>query len=176
MNRYIMKHGDFKCYISVSDVFQRCLKTIVAVFLWWAFSANATINVYEFDKPEQQEQFQALVTELRCPKCQNQNIADSDAGVAKLIKDRVYKLVKEGQSSTDITAHLIERYGEFVTYRPLMRGPNLLLWFGPLVILIVALLLLIRYVRRSKKTSIPLSSEEQAAVDNLVKRYSHDDD
>ena len=72
----------------------------------------ATINVYEFQDEEKRLQFEELIQELRCPKCQNQNIADSDAGVAKLIKDRVYKLVQEGESKDAVTDHMIARYGE----------------------------------------------------------------
>lgn len=135
----------------------------------------ASLNVYEFEDQEQQARFDQLISELRCPKCQNQNIADSDAGVAKLIKDRVYKLVKNGQNKEEITDHMIARYGEFVTYRPPVKKTTFLLWFGPVMFLVIAVLGLVLYVRKNKKAPDALSQSEQAKVQDLLKKYADDD-
>ena len=141
-----------------------------------AVPANASLNVYEFEDEEKRAQFDQLIQELRCPKCQNQNIADSDAGVAKLIKDRVYKLVKEGQDKDQVTDHMIARYGEFVTYRPPVKKTTFLLWFGPVLFLIVVVFALLVFVRNNKKAPAALSDAEQAKMKDLLKQYSSEDD
>ena len=91
----------------------------------------------------EEEDFSILVQELRCPKCQNQNIADSNAGLAKDIKDRAYKLLREGKSRGYITHYMVERYGDFITYRPPITKNTWVLWFGPLVLLIVVVLVIV---------------------------------
>lgn len=138
--------------------------------------AHASLNVYEFEDENKRAQFDELIQELRCPKCQNQNIADSDAGVAKLIKDRVYKLVKDGQDKQQVTDHMIARYGEFVTYRPPVKKTTFLLWFGPVVFLVIAVLAVFLFVRNSKKAPAALSETEQEKMQSLLKQYSSEDD
>jgi len=108
----------------------------MAVLLPMSVTGYAAIDVYEFDDPQQTEEFHVLMQELRCPKCQNQNIADSNAGLAKDIKDRAYKLLREGRSKEDITAYMVERYGDFITYRPPVTKNTWVLWFGPFVLLL----------------------------------------
>ena len=105
------------------------------VLVLFSLPVLATITVYEFEEEQKRQKFEVLIQELRCPKCQNQNIADSDAGVAKLIKDRVYKLVQDGKTEAEITDHMTARYGEFVTYRPPVRQSTFFLWFGPVLAL-----------------------------------------
>ncbi|PIE40717.1 MAG: hypothetical protein CSA49_07095 [Gammaproteobacteria bacterium] len=144
--------------------------------LFMVFPAIASLNVYEFEDEQKRAQFDDLIHELRCPKCQNQNIADSDAGVSKLIKDRVYKLVQEGQDKQQITDHMIARYGEFVTYRPRVKKSTFLLWFGPVFFLMVTVLVLLLYVRNSKKTVVELSPSEQKKMQKLLQEYSGEED
>ena len=146
------------------------------LLLLLALPAAASINVYEFEEEEKRQRFDVLIQELRCPKCQNQNIADSDAGVAKLIKDRVYKLVQEGKSEVEITDHMIERYGDFVTYRPPVRRSTFFLWFGPVLALLIAVVLLIFFVSRDKQKSKALSNDEEAKLQQLLKKYESDSD
>lgn len=136
----------------------------------------ASITVYEFEDEGKRQQFDQLIDELRCPKCQNQNIADSDAGVAKLIKDRVYKLVQEGKTKQEVTDHMVARYGDFVTYRPPLKKSTLLLWFGPVMAFLVAVIALILYVRKNKRRPTALSQAEHEKVQALVEKYSADDD
>ena len=113
----------------------------------------ATIDAYEFDSLEDEHRFRVLVEELRCPKCQNQNIADSNAGLAKDIKDRAHKLVLEGKSNKEITDYMVERYGDFITYRPPVTPITWFLWFGPFVLaLMTAAILLLRKLK-SKPTA-----------------------
>ncbi|MCG8673437.1 MAG: cytochrome c-type biogenesis protein CcmH [Pseudomonadales bacterium] len=154
---------------------------VLVASCFFCVNLSATILVYEFEDEDKREQFDELAQELRCPKCQNQNIADSDAGVAKLIKDRVYKLVKEGKTKQEITDHMVDRYGDFVTYRPPVRKSTFLLWFGPVVFLVVAIIGLLIFIRannakKEQRAPKALSQEEQQKVQALLKQYESDKD
>lgn len=129
----------------------RAILFLVVSFLNGAVWAE--ISVYEFEEEAEQEQFYHLIGELRCPKCQNQNIADSNAPIALDIKDRVYELVKDGKSDREITEFLIDRFGEFVTYRPLMKPSTYVLWFGPFSLLVFAAVVLFIRIRKKSKSS-----------------------
>ena len=133
-------------------------------------TAFATIDAYEFKSPDDEKRFRVLVEELRCPKCQNQNIADSNAGLAKDIKDRVHRLINEGKSNGEITDHMVERFGDFITYRPPVRPMTWFLWFGPFVLaLLVAVFLLVRKFRQ-KPVMAQVSPEQEARVQELLRQ------
>lgn len=109
-----------------------------------------------FASVEKEQQYQQLISELRCPKCQNQNIADSNAPLAQDLRQRVYDMTLAGHNSTDIRDHLISRYGEFISYRPRFKLTTLLLWLGPPAIFLFALWQFIRYFRRRTLATTPL--------------------
>lgn len=139
-----------------------------ALLLLIGLSAQAAIDVYEFESPEQEQRYRLLIEELRCPKCQNQNLAGSDAGVATDLKNRAYELMKEGKSDEEIRAHLIERYGDFITYRPPLRAGTLLLWIGPFVLLLLAAVILVWRVRRPAAAPAAISAEERERLARLL--------
>lgn len=145
---------------------------ILVSLLWLASAAvYASIDAYQFENPEQEQRFRVLVEELRCPKCQNQNVADSNAGLSKDIKDRVYRLINEGQSNAEITDHMVERYGDFITYRPPLRPVTWFLWFGPFVLaLLAALVILVRKLRQNSADARPVSAEQHARVQELLQQ------
>ena len=101
-----------------------------------SFSASAAIDVYDFDSPQQEAQYRGLIEELRCPKCQNQNLAASDAPIAQDLKQKVYDLIKEGRSDAEIRDYMQERYGDFISYKPPVRPSTWVLWFFPPLLLI----------------------------------------
>ena len=141
-----------------------------------ANAALATIDAYEFNNMEEEARFRVLVDELRCPKCQNQNIADSNAGLAKDIKDRVHKLIQDGKSNSEITNYMVERYGEFITYRPPIKPTTWFLWFGPLFIAVfVGLLLLIRKLRAQPASRVSIKPEQKQKVQELLKKLEQSD-
>ena len=144
-----------------------------ALLLIMSTVSIATIDVYEFENAQQEADFSVLVQELRCPKCQNQNIADSNAGLAKDIKDRAYKLLLDGKSKEYITDYMVERYGDFITYRPPVTKNTWVLWFGPFILLIVVVLVLV--LRKSTgakpQSSAHITDEQKHRVDVLLKRY-----
>ena len=142
---------------------------LVAFLLFASMQAIAAIDVYEFESPEQEQRYRALIEELRCPKCQNQNLAGSDAGVATDLKNRTYELMQQGKSDDEIRRYLVERYGDFITYKPPLRGATRLLWGGPFALMLVMAGVIVWRVRR-RKAAHPqaMSPEEQARLARIL--------
>ncbi|MCG8393038.1 MAG: cytochrome c-type biogenesis protein CcmH [Pseudomonadales bacterium] len=111
--------------------------------------ALAAIDVYEFDNLRQEERFRVLTEELRCPKCQNQSIADSDAGIAQDMRTRVHTMILEGKSDAEIVDYFVSRYGDFVSYRPPVTAETSILWLGPLLLLLVGAVVIVLLLRRA---------------------------
>lgn len=121
--------------------------------------------------PEHEARYYSLLEELRCLVCQNQTIAESDADLAKDLRDEVRKMLQAGATDSEITEFMVNRYGDFVLYRPPVKPRTWLLWFGPLVFLVIALAALAQVVRKQKSTgSAALSEAEQAKVDSILGR------
>lgn len=105
-----------------------------------------------FDDPEQEARYNQLTVELRCLVCQNQNLADSDAPLAQDLREEIYDMMQTGQSNEQIKTFLVDRYGDFVLYRPAMEGNTLALWLIPGVLLGIGGLALFFTVRsRNRK-------------------------
>ena len=96
-------------------------------------SALATIDVLQFKDEAQEQQFRQLTEELRCPKCQNNSIADSNSMIATDLRQKVYELMQEGKSKKEIVDYMVARYGNFVTYDPPLTPLTVLLWVLPVV-------------------------------------------
>ena len=134
-----------------------------------SMSSFAAIDVYDFDSAQQEAQYRGLIEELRCPKCQNQNLAGSDAPIAQDLKQKTYDLVKEGRSDVEIRAYMQERYGDFISYKPPVRPSTWILWFFPPLLLIV---LVVGWFWHSKRRQLVASGESGVTVDNNVKALS----
>jgi cytochrome c-type biogenesis protein CcmH len=113
-------------------------------------SVQARVEVLSFDTPEHEERYNKLIAELRCLVCQNQNLADSNAELAVDLRRKTYEMVKQDKSEKEIAGYMVERYGEFVLYRPPLNSNTLLLWGGPFIILLVGVSLLVRTIRRRR--------------------------
>lgn len=100
------------------------------------------------DDPLTEKRLLAITAELRCLVCQNQTIADSNADLANDFRREIRKLIAEGKSDQEIMDFMVARYGDFVRYRPPVKGTTILLWAGPGVLLVIGLAVLIRYLRR----------------------------
>ncbi len=123
----------------------------IIILLSLLFSGHTlAIEVYDFKTAEQEALYQKLTKELRCLVCQNQNLADSDAGLAKDLKDQVAKFVTAGQDEETIKAYMIERYGDFVNYEPPLNASTLFLWFSPLLVFIVGGVILFFNIRKKQ--------------------------
>lgn len=132
-------------------------------------SAATPVDVYEFSSAEQEARYRALIDEFRCPKCLNTNLSGSDAPIAQDLRRTVHRLlVVDGMSDQEIRDFLVERYGDFVLYDPPFRPDTWLLWLGPVAILLIGLLALVRLVRRSESKAA-LSEEEQQQIAEILK-------
>jgi cytochrome c-type biogenesis protein CcmH len=135
-------------------------------------TAQAAIDTYEFATEAERQRYRNLVEELRCPKCQNQNIADSDAPIAMDLRAQIYHMLEEGQSNEQIIDYLVSRYGDFVLYKPPVTARTVLLWYGPAGLLAGGFVLLgvILLRRRSKPgvTASGLSVDEQQRLAALL--------
>lgn len=144
-----------------------------------SMSAWANIDTYQFDNPRQEAQYRALIEEFRCPKCQNQNLAGSDAPIAQDLKQKTYDMVKDGRSDAEIRQYMNERYGDFISYKPPVRPSTWILWFFPPVLLVFVMLAwFIRNRNSSKRAAAianpieegyaPLSAAEQQRLQDLL--------
>ena len=115
-----------------------------------ALPVHAKVEIVQFDTPEQEERYKDLIAELRCLVCQNQNLADSDAELAVDMRRKAYELVKQDKTKTEIANFMVDRYGEFVLYRPPFNRNTALLWIGPFIILLAGVGLLIRTILRRR--------------------------
>lgn len=107
----------------------------------------------KFRDAAEETRFHQLTSELRCVMCQNQSLADSDAPIAHDLRREVFNLMREGRSDAEIKTFLVERYGEFVLYRPPFGGGTLLLWLGPALVLLAGAGVLVVVVRRRAKAN-----------------------
>jgi len=98
-------------------------------------------TLYPLDSPKKDAQFNHLLRELRCLVCQNQDLADSNADLAKDLRAEVYELVKAGNSDSEIIDHLTAQYGDFILFKPPVRAITVLLWFGPALFMVLGLLI-----------------------------------
>lgn len=157
---------------------------LTIIMLATIFSTNtyAAIDVYEFDSVQQEAQYRGLIEELRCPKCQNQNLAGSDAPIAQDLKQKTYDLVRDNRSDGEIRDYMQERYGDFISYKPPVRPSTWILWFFPPLLLIVLIGGWFWQSRRRQltargqsgasveHTTTPLTASEKAELDRLLSR------
>ena len=120
----------------------------------FASGAWAGIEALDFDNDQQEAAYRQLVAELRCLVCQNQNLADSNADLAKDLREQVYKRLKAGENAEQITHFMVERYGDFVLYRPPFNWRTAALWAGPPILLIIGLGIAFVFVRSRRKARL----------------------
>lgn len=141
--------------------------------------ALAAIDTYEFKDEGERQRFRQLTEELRCPKCQNQNIADSNAPIATDLRREIFRMLEEGKDNQQITDYLVARYGDFVRYKPELNSRTWLLWYGPVGLLLGGVVVLGLIVLRKRATSAGdhgprLTDQEQARLDALLKNEPQD--
>jgi len=117
----------------------RRIQTILFVMLMLLSSVSNAKVLYPFSNPHQRQQFVTLTNEIRCLVCQNESIAASNAKLAADLRGEVYRMVLQGQSDQQIKAYLVRRYGDFVLFKPPVMKRTYVLWFGPFVLLLLAL-------------------------------------
>ena len=132
---------------------------LIACLLSVSLCLHAAIETYQFDSPEQEARFRQLGYELRCPKCQNQAIGDSDAEISGDLRAEVYRMLKGGATDEEIKEFMVARYGRYVLYNPPLDKHTLILWFGPAVLLILGVIFVGLRIRQSKKALEAVDSQ-----------------
>ena len=131
---------------------------LALVLLFSPERATAQVDVYEFETPEQEQRFRQLSNDFRCPMCQNANLSSSPGGVAADLRREIYRMIVEGQTDAEIEQFMLSRYGDFVLYRPRLTAKTVLLWFGPLLFLLLGGWVTYSIVRRSSEKGGPASA------------------
>lgn len=149
---------------------------LMSIALYLAIASIAMVNAspvdtYVFEDEVMKIRFQALSKELRCPKCQNQNLADSNSPIAADLRRELYDLLKQGKADSEIVDFMVNRYGEFVLYRPKVSELTYVLWFGPAILVLLAIIVVIVVVRKKpvNKEKLALTSEQQDKLKQLLK-------
>lgn len=150
----------------------RMIPWLLAALLLMPLTALAGgIEVRSFDDPVTQQRYQDLTATLRCPKCQNQAIGDSDSPIAGDMRDRVYLLLQDGRSDKEILDFMVSRFGDYVLYNPRLEGRTLLLWGLPAALVLLGVVLVAAMVRARRRASARrLTAEERARLDALINR------
>ena len=131
--------------------------------------AQAKIESLEFSTPQMEKDYNVLVNELRCLVCQNQNLADSNAELAQDLRKQVYEMLNKGSDRQEVVDYMVTRYGDFVLYRPPFKATTLLLWLGPLALFLIALTVVIVFVRKQKRENVAeIAGEDQARAHSLL--------
>ncbi|WP_166364170.1 cytochrome c-type biogenesis protein [Pseudomonas akapageensis] len=141
--------------------------------------AHAAIDTYQFANDADRERFHQLTKELRCPKCQNQDIADSNAPIAADLRREIFRMLGEGKDNQQIVDFMVDRYGDFVRYKPALNSRTWLLWFGPAGLLLGGLVVIAVIVRRRRSQRAEgvtelSEAERQRLAQLLDKDQTHD--
>ena len=133
---------------------------VLSLLLSLAQPLQASIDIWQFQNPEQQQRYYSLTRELRCPKCDGQSIGDSNAPIANDLRGVIYEQLQSGMNDRQIVDFMVDRYGEFVLYRPRMEGKTLWLWLGPILFALIGFGALAAIIIRSRKRSVSVSAPE----------------
>jgi cytochrome c-type biogenesis protein CcmH len=132
-------------------------------------SVFAAIDTFEFNTDEERQRFRTLSEELRCPKCQNQNLAGSDAAIALDLRTQLHSMILSGKNDEQIKDYMVERYGEFVLYNPSVSPATYVLWYGPFALLFIGFIV-VYFISRKRKTVLQDVEQKQASAnDEIVK-------
>ncbi|MCX7210526.1 MAG: cytochrome c-type biogenesis protein CcmH [Burkholderiales bacterium] len=125
--------------------------------------------------PEEIERLQRVSSELRCLVCQNQSIAESTAGLAVDLKQQALEQIQAGKSDEDIRSYMVERYGEFILYKPAFSASNAVLWGGPFVLLALVFVMVVKSLRRRQQAAEPITqATDVLRAAKLEERYKRD--
>ncbi len=144
----------------------------VAMMIFFSsFAISNPVDTYVFQDKVTEIRFNALNKELRCPKCQNQNLADSNSPIAADLRREVYELLQQGKADIEIVDFMVARYGEFVLYRPRVSSLTYILWYGPAGLLFVGVIVVVIILRRKpvKKGQKALNTAQKSKLDQILK-------
>jgi len=127
-----------------------------------AVTPAQAIDTTRFEDPALQERYREITHELRCMQCQNTSIADSQVGLAADLRREVHDLLLQGKTDNEIRDYMVERYGEFILFRPLPNARNMWLWVAPGAFLLIGILIAIRVIRQRSR----LMANDNAPLDD----------
>ena len=134
-------------------------------------ASYSQVDTFEFDTEVQQKRFRTLSDELRCPMCQNSSLSGSSGGVAEDLRREIHRMIMEGRSDSEIIQFMFERYGDFILFRPRLTAGTVLLWFGPLLFLLIGGVIAFGIWRRARKftdSDVQLDKSQQERLQQLL--------
>ncbi len=132
----------------------RTIKLLLAAVLWGlSLNVMATVDLHEFSSEAERERYLVLIEEMRCPKCQNQNLAGSDSPIAQDLRREVHRMLEAGNSDDEILDFMVARYGDYVLYRPRLQSSTWLLWGLPVGLFALGVVLVMLLGRRRKRSA-----------------------
>ncbi|MCQ8104695.1 cytochrome c-type biogenesis protein CcmH [Methylomonas sp. SURF-2] len=150
-------------------------KVIILILCLLALPATAVVEYHPFDDPAREQAYQTLISELRCLVCQNQTIADSNADLAKDLRQQVYDMLQQGKSQQDVVDFMTQRYGDFVMYRPAFGIKTALLWLGPIVFLLIGIVTVVVLARQKKVAAqTGLDSKQLGKLNEILQQGEED--
>ena len=145
------------------------LLLILSLFFIGFQSYAVKIEFHSFENKQQEKLYLQLIAELRCVKCQNQNLAESNAELALDMREKAYEMVVKGGSRQDVVKYMTDRYGDFVLYKPPFITKTLMLWIGPFIFLILSLFFLLKLIKKQQKEPIEtLSDTDRDSIRKLL--------
>ena len=139
------------------------IRLLLSLMIVWSSQSLAVIETYEFSSPDLELRYKVLSQELRCPKCQNQNIADSNAPISRDLRAIVHEQLEAGATDEEIINFLVDRYGEFVRYRPGMDSNTLWLWSAPVILFVMAIAIVLLQIRKDRDGQTVTSNAARAS-------------
>lgn len=127
----------------------------IIVFFSLLSPLHAAIETHDFKDAQTEKDYKALIDELRCLVCQNQNLSGSDAPLAKDLRDQAYNMLQQGKSRDEVIEYMVNRYGNFVLYRPPLESNTLILWIGPFALLLIVLVVVMLRIKRTRSVEAP---------------------
>lgn len=141
---------------------------ILAFVLFFGSVHAAPVETFKFESKQTEQTFHKLSEELRCLVCQNQSIAESNAGLAKDLRLELYNMLIEGKTEDEIVDFMVKRYGDYVLYRPPFKPLTWLLWLGPVLVFFVTLFFVFKSIRNNEKNKVEeLSAEDLERINSL---------
>ena len=144
------------------------VRILLVILLGTSVNCFAAIDAYPFPDEQLQQRYDGLIAELRCPQCLNTNLAGSDAMIAQDLRREVHRMLLDGHTDDEILTFMYERYGDFILYRPRLGAGTLVLWLGPLLLLMFAGFVWFR-LARAKPEVHEINTEDQARLDELLR-------
>lgn len=151
----------------VNTVLANMLSVMLLVF---AMNGHAVVEINEFSSDQIRDRYEALIEELRCPKCQNQNLAGSDSAVSVDLRREVLLMLEDGHSDHEIRTFMRERYGDFILYNPPVEGKTLMVWVLPVVFLLFALAVAFAVIRNATRNAKLETDDDFAIEDHDINR------